>query len=386
MFERFTNRARRAVVLAQEQARELSHNYIGTEHLLLGLAKEDDGIAGRVLAAHGMTYDIIRRDVVDKIGLGKGDSPTGHIPFTPRAKKTLELSLREALALHHNYIGTEHILLGLIREGEGVAAQVLSKHADGLAIRSSVLDLVPAGDPDETRDPLGAAGRMIGMLRDRLGVGRSSASEERPVNATPAAEATVSEAARLAGSGPVGSHHLLLAALADPDSAAARVLADLGVDLDQAKEALRGANVTGTSDEPPEVAGRRQMVIQVTDELVTVVATDPTIVAAAKSALAAVNATAAAGAAATTATAAAEAKSSGAEAKSVRAAADAGASEATVGETGAADEPASEAGTSATATTIRGDHPAATSLAAVWLALSDSLAAIRRAAEPSQAA
>jgi ATP-dependent Clp protease ATP-binding subunit ClpA len=373
MFERFTNRARRVVVLAQEQARELSHNYIGTEHLLLGLAKEDDGVAGRVLAAHGMSYDIVRRDVVDKIGLGKGDSPTGHIPFTPRAKKTLELSLREALALHHNYIGTEHILLGLIREGEGVAAQVLSKHADLLAIRSSVLDLVPAGDPDETKDPLGAAGRMIGMLRDRLGVGRSSASEERPVNATPAAEATVSEAARLAGSGPVGSHHLLLAALADPDSAAARVLADLGVDLDQAKEALRGANVTGTSDEPPEVAGRRQMVIQVTDELVTVVAADPAIVAAAKSALAAVNASAATGAAA-------------AEAKSTGAAADAGASEANAGETGAAGEPASEAGTSATASTIRGDHPAATSLAAVWLALNESLAAIRRAAEPAQAA
>jgi ATP-dependent Clp protease ATP-binding subunit ClpA len=375
MFERFTNRARRAVVLAQEQARELSHNYIGTEHLLLGLAKEDDGIAGRVLAAHGMAYDIVRRDVVDKIGLGKGESPTGHIPFTPRAKKTLELSLREALALHHNYIGTEHILLGLIREGEGVAAQVLREHADLLAIRSSVLDLVPAGDPDETRDPLGAAGRMIGMLRERLGVGRSSASEERPVSATPAAEATVSEAARLAGSGPVGSHHLLLAALADPDSAAARVLADLGVDLDQAKEALRGANVTGTSDEPPEVAGRRQMVIQVTDELVTVVAADPAIVAAAKSALAAVNASAA------TATGAAETKPTGATAN-------VGASEASAGETGAAGQPASEAGTSATATmtTIRGDHPAATSLAAVWLALNESLAAIRRAAEPSQAA
>jgi len=369
MFERFTNRARRAVVLAQEQARELSHNYIGTEHLLLGLAKEDDGIAGRVLAAHGMTYDIVRRDVVDKIGLGKGDSPTGHIPFTPRAKKTLELSLREALALHHNYIGTEHILLGLIREGEGVAAQVLSKHADLLAIRSSVLDLVPAGDPDETRDPLGAAGRMIGMLRERLGVGRSSASEERPVSATPAAEATVSEATRLAGSGPVGSHHLLLAALADADSAAARVLADLGVDLDQAKEALRGANVTGTSDEPPEVAGRRQMVIQVTDELVTVVAADPAIVAAAKSALAAINASAAA-----------------ATAAEAEAGTGTGTSQASAGETGAAGEPASDADASATATAIRGDHPAATSLAAVWLALNESLAAIRRAAEPAKAA
>jgi ATP-dependent Clp protease ATP-binding subunit ClpA len=363
MFERFTNRARRAVVLAQEQARELSHNYIGTEHLLLGLAKEDDGIAGRILAAHGMTYDIVRQDIVEKVGAGKGDSPTGHIPFTPRAKKTLELSLREALALHHNYIGTEHILLGLIREGEGVAAQVLSKHADLLTIRSSVLDLVPAGDPEETRDPLGAAGRMIGMLRDRLGVGRSSAGEDRPADATPAADATLAEAARLAGTAPVGSHHLLLAALADPDSAAARVLADLGVDLDQAKDALRGADVTGTSDESPEIAGRRQMVIQVTDELVTVVAADPAIVAAAKSALAAVNAHSGSVEAGT-----------GAEA------------EASAGEAGAVGDSSGKAGTSATATTIRGDHPAATSLAAVWLALNESLAAIRRAAEPPRAA
>jgi len=372
MFERFTNRARRVVVLAQEQARELNHNYIGTEHLLLGLAKEDDGIAGRVLIAHGMSYDIVRQDVVDKVGIGKGDSPSGHIPFTPRAKKTLELSLREALSLHHNYIGTEHILLGLIREGEGVAAQVLAKHADLLAIRSSVLDLVPAGDPEEARETFASAtGRMLGMLRERLGGGRSATGEEHQVSATPAADATLSEAARLAGSAPVGSHHLLLAALADPDSAAARVLAELGVNLDQAKEALRDADVTGTSDEPPEIAGRRQMVIQVTDGLVTVVAADPAIVEAAKSALAAVNARAAI-----------------ATAEKIAAAGQPGApgQEGTGEETGSAGESAGEAGSAATATVIRGDHPAATSLSNVWLALNDSLAAIRRAAEPPQAA
>jgi ATP-dependent Clp protease ATP-binding subunit ClpA len=375
MFERFTNRARRVVVLAQEQARQLNHNYIGTEHLLLGLAKEDDGIAGRVLAAHGMPYEVVRQDVIDKVMIGKGDSPSGHIPFTPRAKKTLELSLREALALNHTYIGTEHLLLGLIREGEGVAAQVLSKHADLLTIRSAVLDLVPAGDPDDGKDKLSAvAGRVVDMVRERFGGGRAATEEERRVTATPAAEATVSEAARLAGSGPVGSHHLLLAALADPDSAAARVLADLGVDLDQAKEALRGANVTGTSDEPPEIAGRRQMVIQVTDELVTVVAADPAIVAAAKSALAAVNAHSAATPAAQTGTA-----EETATAEETPEAEETGTPE----ETTAAGEPAGETATSATATTIRGDHPAATSLAAVWLALNDSLAAIRRAAEPA---
>jgi ATP-dependent Clp protease ATP-binding subunit ClpA len=361
MFERFTNRARRVVVLAQEQARDLNHNYIGTEHLLLGLAKEDDGIAGRVLAAHGMPYEVVRQDVIDKVKIGKGDSPSGHIPFTPRAKKTLELSLREALQLNHNYIGTEHLLLGLIKEGDGVAAQVLSKHADLLAIRFSVLDLAPAGDPDDGKDKrASAAGRVLGMVRERLSGGRWVTEEERRVTATPAAEATVAEAARLAGTGPVGSHHLLLAALADPDSAAARALADLGVDLDQAKEALRAADVTGTTDEPPEIVGRRQMVIQVSDEVVTVVAVDPATVAAAKSALAAVNARAAL-TAVTTETGTAE-------------------------KTGAAGEPTAEAGTSATATAIRGDHPAATSLSNVWLALNDSLAAIRRAAEPPQPA
>ena len=373
MFERFTNRARRVVVLAQEQARDLNHNYIGTEHLLLGLAKEDDGIAGRVLAAHGMPYEVVRQDVIDKVKIGKGDSPSGHIPFTPRAKKTLELSLREALQLNHNYIGTEHLLLGLIREGDGVAAQVLSKHADLLAIRFSVLDLAPAGDPDDGKDKLAtAAGRVLGMVRERLSGGRWVTEEERRVTATPAAEATVAEAARLAGTGPVGSHHLLLAALADPDSAAARALADLGVDLDQAKEALRAADVTGTTDEPPEIVGRRQMVIQVSDEVVTVVAVDPATVAAAKSALAAVNARAAL-TAVTTETGTAEETDTAGQTD-------------TAEETGAAGEPTAEAGTSATATAIRGDHPAATSLSNVWLALNDSLAAIRRAADPPQPA
>ncbi|HTZ24890.1 MAG TPA: Clp protease N-terminal domain-containing protein, partial [Streptosporangiaceae bacterium] len=120
MFERFTNRARHVVVLAQEEARDLKHNYIGTEHILLGLLGEPEGYAGRVLASFGITRAGAREEVTAMIGLGAA-APSGHIPFTPRAKKTLELSLREALQLHHNYIGTEHILLGLIREGDGVA-------------------------------------------------------------------------------------------------------------------------------------------------------------------------------------------------------------------------------------------------------------------------
>src|SRR5215207_5475085 len=126
MFERFTDRARRVVVLAQEEARLLNHNYIGTEHLLLGLIHEQEGVAARALTELGISLETIRVEVVEIIGRGESP-PAGHIPFTPRAKKVLELSLREALQLGHNYIGTEHILLGLIREGEGVAAQLLVK-------------------------------------------------------------------------------------------------------------------------------------------------------------------------------------------------------------------------------------------------------------------
>ena len=126
MFERFTDRARRVVVLAQEEARRLNHNYIGTEHILLGLIQEGEGHAAKALEELNINIDSVRSEVVEIIGEGQ-QSPSGHIPFTPRAKKVLELSLREALQLGHNYIGTEHILLGLIREGEGVAAQVLVK-------------------------------------------------------------------------------------------------------------------------------------------------------------------------------------------------------------------------------------------------------------------
>jgi Clp amino terminal domain, pathogenicity island component len=148
MFERFTDRARRVVVLAQGEARDLGHNYIGTEHLLLGLIREGEGVAPRALEAMGIGLDAVRREVGEIIGqgegAGQGEAPQAlHIPFTPRAKKALELSLREALQLGHNYIGTEHILLGLIREGEGVAAQVLVKlGADLNRARQQVIQLL----------------------------------------------------------------------------------------------------------------------------------------------------------------------------------------------------------------------------------------------------
>src|SRR5213594_1992965 len=142
MFERFTDRARRVVVLAQEEARMLNHNYIGTEHILLGLIHEGEGVAAKALESLNISLEAVRSQVEEIIGQGQA-APTGHIPFTPRAKKVLELSLREALQLGHNYIGTEHILLGLIREGEGVAAQVLQKlGADLNRVRQQVIQLL----------------------------------------------------------------------------------------------------------------------------------------------------------------------------------------------------------------------------------------------------
>src|SRR6202451_3406850 len=142
MFERFTNQSRRVVVLAPGEARKLDHNYIGTEHILLGLLHEGKGAAAQALTAVGVTLEAGRSQVELIIGRGQ-DEPSGHIPFTPRAKKSLELSLREALQLGHNYIGTEHILLGLIREGEGVAAQVLVKlGADLSRVRQQVIQLL----------------------------------------------------------------------------------------------------------------------------------------------------------------------------------------------------------------------------------------------------
>jgi ATP-dependent Clp protease ATP-binding subunit ClpC len=161
VFERFTDRARRVVVLAQEEARFLNHNYIGTEHILLGLLNEGEGIAAQALESLDIDLASVRDEVVKIIGQGQ-QSPSGHIPFTPRAKKVLELSLREALQLGHNYIGTEHILLGLIREGEGVAAQVLQQlGAELQKVRQTVIQLLsgPGGSEEQQPKTAGAGGR-----------------------------------------------------------------------------------------------------------------------------------------------------------------------------------------------------------------------------------
>jgi ATP-dependent Clp protease ATP-binding subunit ClpC len=140
VFERFTERAKQVVVLAQEEARALKHNYIGTEHILLGLLREEEGLAARVLESLDVTVEEVRAQVARIIGPGDEPIVSGQIPFTPRAKKVLELSLREALSLKHNYIGTEHILLGLVRENEGVAARILLDFgADAEKIRNEIM-------------------------------------------------------------------------------------------------------------------------------------------------------------------------------------------------------------------------------------------------------
>ena len=162
MFERFTTRASRVVVLAQEEARMLNHNYLGTEHILLGLIREGGGGAAKALESLGISLDAVRQQVEEIIGQGQ-QAPSGHIPFTPRAKKVLELSLREALQLGHTYIGTEHILLGLIRESDGVAAQVLVKlGADLNRARQQVIQL------------------LVGWREEDLPASESPASSESP--------------------------------------------------------------------------------------------------------------------------------------------------------------------------------------------------------------
>jgi ATP-dependent Clp protease ATP-binding subunit ClpA len=309
MFERFTNYARHVVVLSQEEARRLQHNYIGSEHLVLGLLGEPEGLAAKVLAGFGMTLNGARQDVTELVGTGKSDM-SGHIPFTPQAKKTLEYSLREALQLDQNYIGTEHLLLGSLRDPNGTGGQLLRKYGDLMAIRAAVLDQMPAA----------TAAAATGKQR------RWATSDEsrviKALTATPAVDTALVAAAGLARNGPVGTHDLLAAALADPDSAVARVLANAGMDLDQVRQALRDTDVTGTTDELPEEAGRRQMIIRATENLVTIEVTDPAIVAAAL----------------------------------------------------AAAEAAGEQGV------IRGDQRAAASLTAVWQALGNSLADIERSA------
>ena len=169
MFERFTERARQVVVLAQEEARTLKHNYIGTEHILLGLLREEEGLAARVLEGLEITVEEVRAQVARIVGQGD-EVTTGQIPFTPRAKKVLELALREALSLGHNYIGTEHILLGLVRENEGVAARILLDFdADAEKIRNEIIRMLSG--PSQRQQGAGGPGIRPSTVRPILAIG-----------------------------------------------------------------------------------------------------------------------------------------------------------------------------------------------------------------------
>ncbi|SRR6266545_2376488 len=250
MFERFTGKARQVVVLAQEEARELQHNYIGTEHLLLGLLSVPDGIGARALRELNLSPATVRADVATIVGRGK-EASSGHIPFTPRAKKCLELALREALGLKHNYIGTEHILLALVREGDGVAAQILSNRIDDLStIRATVLSLLSS-----VPEP-------------------ASESTKRPRKSTTAAEEAVSAAEALAGAAPIGSHHLLEALVRAEGSMAARVFEALGVDAEVIAAKIDELDPDATTDATPEEAAARKMELRLEGDEVQLVFRD----------------------------------------------------------------------------------------------------------------
>jgi ATP-dependent Clp protease ATP-binding subunit ClpC len=336
MFERFTSQARHVVVLAQEEARELDHNYIGTEHLLLGLLAETDGIAAQALAEVDLSLEMTRSRVVAAVGRGKKPLK-GHIPFTPRAKKVLEKSLREALGLRHSYIGTEHVLLGLLALDEGLAATLLTEwKVDTHELRARVLGLIAGAKADQ------AAGIPRRAGRPRADGGDLAMADDEP-RRTAAAAAGISGAGSLAGPDPVGSHHLVLALLSDPGSAAARTLTSLGLDLAAARDALAHADLTDTSDELPAVAGRRGMSLRLTESAVVLEATDERLLDLARSTFGVLSGRAAPGLGSEPAAGAASSDSSG-----------------------SSDEPATES-------SLSGTDPFSRSLSAVWTALAASL-------------
>ncbi|OQR64543.1 Clp protease [Streptomyces maremycinicus] len=247
-FERFTEEARRVVVTAQEEARLLKHDHIGTEHILLALLDVPDSPAAKVLHRLGYDKDAARADITAVVGRGTHELK-GHIPFAPSARRTLDLALREAQQLHHTSIGTEHILLALVREGEGVGARVLAARIDPISrIRAAVL-ATSEGSPDVTAGPWPSG--------------------------TPATEDAVSTAGALAGGAPVGSHHLLEAMLRAENSMAARVLRELGVDPDAVAAKIDELDPETTTDANPEEAAARRMEIRLVDDEVHLILRDP---------------------------------------------------------------------------------------------------------------
>lgn len=254
-FERFTPEARKVVVTAQEEARLLKHSHIGTEHILLGLLDAPDSTAAKVLHRLGYNKQTAQADIAAVVKPGTQEL-SGHIPFAPQAKKTLELALHEAQQLHHTNIGTEHILLALVSEGEGVGAKILAERINPISkIRAAVL-ASSEGSQDVTAGPWPAG--------------------------TSATEDALSAAGALAGGAPVGSHHLLEAMLRAENSMAAKVLRELGVDPDAVAARIDALDPETTTDANPEEAAARTMEIRLVDDEVHVILRDPTTVTLAK--------------------------------------------------------------------------------------------------------
>ncbi|MDT8912504.1 Clp protease N-terminal domain-containing protein [Amycolatopsis sp. PS_44_ISF1] len=259
MFEKFTVKARQVVVASQEEARLLKHGHIGTEHILLGLLDPSDSVAAKVLHQLGYDRETARADVAAVVRPGT-EEKSGHIPFSPRAKKTLELALREAVQLHHDYIGTEHILLALLAEGEGAGPKVLAERINPVSrVRAAVL----------------------AALEESPGAPGGSWPAGTP--ATEATEVTVSTASALAGGAPVGSHHLLEAMLRAENSMAARVLRELGVDPAAVAAKIDELDPETTTDANPEETAARRMEIRLTGDEVHLVLRDPATLALARS-------------------------------------------------------------------------------------------------------
>jgi ATP-dependent Clp protease ATP-binding subunit ClpA len=234
VFERFTERARQVLVLAQEEARGLMHNYIGTEHILLGLVREEHGVAARVLESSGVTVERVREQVVRVVGRGEEPS-AGQIPFSPRAKNLLELALREALELHHNHIGTEHILLGLLRVNEGVAVRVLADcNADPVKLRQEAI-------------------RLAGLPNARMESGSSTSGPEPEIDpgwldGLPAVLKPLGAWIRTDLGRPPDVGDLLLAIVCVPDTLAAEALSELGIDVDELSVRIERARARDRTD------------------------------------------------------------------------------------------------------------------------------------------
>lgn len=251
VFERFTDRSRRVVVLAQEASRQFPHHYIGTEHLLLGLLAATEGIAAKALQSFGFEYEEVRSTVGELVGIAD-EPPTGHIPFTPRAKKVLELSLRASLRMGHNHVGTEHILLGLLDEGEGVAAQIIERRAPLNDVRAKIIVLLGVEGQGEGMSKRVRLKPIIGQTLDLpVVVGPSAGGWVLQADSTERARRVssfASEEAEMREGDAVDVEDLLVALMREPETLAARTLASFGITIEELRKRIRELREKGEDE------------------------------------------------------------------------------------------------------------------------------------------